>query len=96
MKNVGVKKYRLIDYFDVWGNAKEGWEVNNQCVFMDDISITDDATDKDILNYLASEPINFLNTSDMRRVRIEDYADGILEIYEVKGHKPIGCLMEKF
>jgi hypothetical protein len=24
-------KYRLINYFDVWGNAREGWEVNNLC-----------------------------------------------------------------
>ena len=24
-------KYRLINYFDVWGNAREGYEVNNLC-----------------------------------------------------------------
>lgn len=23
--------YSLINYFDVWGNAKDGWEVNNLC-----------------------------------------------------------------
>ena len=24
--------WRLIHYFDVWGNAKEGYEVNNLCI----------------------------------------------------------------
>lgn len=24
-----MDKYRVIDYFDVWGNAEDGWEVNN-------------------------------------------------------------------
>ena len=24
-------KIRITNYFDVWGNAKDGWEVNNLC-----------------------------------------------------------------
>jgi hypothetical protein len=24
-------KYRLVNYFDVWGNDKDGYEVNNLC-----------------------------------------------------------------
>lgn len=83
-------KYELINYFDVWGNAKDGWEVNNQCVEFDDLVITDDATEKDILNYLVS--IKFLTTSDRRRVRIEEYGAEMMEIYEVKGHRPIASL----
>ena len=47
-------KYRLIDYFDVWGNAKEGYEVNNLCTF----AIVDfrnyPPTDTDILKKLKS------------------------------------------
>ncbi len=26
-----MRKFRLINYFDVWGNARDGWEINNQC-----------------------------------------------------------------
>ena len=40
--------YSLINYFDVWGNAKDGWEVNNLCTEKTGITITDDATDKDM------------------------------------------------
>lgn len=30
MKN--ERRYRLINYFDVWGNAEVGYEVNDLCV----------------------------------------------------------------
>ena len=30
-------KLRLINYFDVWGNKKDGWEVNNLCTEWDDV-----------------------------------------------------------
>ena len=85
-----MKKYSLINYFDVWGNAKDGWEVNNQCVEFDDLVITDDATEKDILKYLVS--IGFLATSDRRKVKIDDLGD-YMEIYAVKGNMPLGLLM---
>lgn len=29
--NKHVMKVELIDYFDVWGDPINGWEVNNQC-----------------------------------------------------------------
>lgn len=82
--------YDLIYCSDVWGNAKDGWTVNNQCIEATDLHIEPDMTDKEILNFLVS--IGFLSTSDRRRVGIED--DGtVIEIYEVKGHKPLGVLM---
>lgn len=86
-----VKQYTLRNYFDVWGNAKEGWEVNNSCIEFNDLNITDDATEKDILKYLVQ--IGFLVTSDRRKVRIDmaTYADA-MEIYQVKGRKPLGVL----
>jgi hypothetical protein len=24
-----MDKYKVVDYFDVWGNEQDGWEVNN-------------------------------------------------------------------
>jgi hypothetical protein len=26
-----MDKYKVINYFDVWGNEEDGWEVNNLC-----------------------------------------------------------------
>lgn len=81
-----MKTYTLINYFDVWGNEKDGYEVNNQCVECDDLVITDDATPKDICNYLKDR--GYLTTSDMRRLTVEDYGDTI-EILKRKGYKPL-------
>ena len=81
--------FRLINYFDVLGNPKEGWEVNNLCVEKEGITIVDDATEKEILHFL--KEIRFLTTDDMRRVRLENYGDG-WEIYAVKGWMPLGRL----
>lgn len=44
--------WKLIDYFDVWFCEDEGYWVNNQCVAKEGITITDDATNEDIFNYL--------------------------------------------
>lgn len=86
-------KYDIINYTDVWGNPTDGWEVNdvehlNKCV-----TINDDDTDKQILEKLVS--IGFLATSDMRRVMLEDFGSDI-EIYQVKGHRPLGMLTPQY
>lgn len=83
-------KYSLINYFDVWGNAKDGYEVNNLCTEKTGITIADDATDKEILNYLMQ--IGFLATSDMRKVKIDTSDFNMMEIYAVKGMYPLGRL----
>ena len=86
MVNTKVCSYRLINYFDVWGNCKDGWEINNQCVEMEDLNLTEDATNKDICEYL--KKTGYLKTSDMRRLAVIDYGDYI-EICERKGMKPL-------
>lgn len=86
--------YTLRNYFDVWGNAKDGWEVNDSCIEFNDLHITEDATEKDILNYL--KEIGFLTTSDRRRVRLDNSYMDMIEIYEVKGQKPIGALIMNY
>ena len=44
--------FELIDYYDVWGNSADGWEVNNLATVARDIVITDDATQRDIMECL--------------------------------------------
>lgn len=85
-----VNTYTLINYFDVWGNKKDGYTVNNQCIEADDINITDDATPKEICEYLKN--INMLATSDMRRLEVVDYGD-LIEINEKKSGCPLFGLM---
>lgn len=82
--------YDLINYFDVWGNNKDGYDVNDLCVQESGLFIADDATSKDIANFLVR--IGFLNTSDLRRIRIIDNCDGMIEIEAVKDNYPIGRL----
>ena len=47
-------KYRLIDYFDVWGNEQDGYDVNNLACILTGITITNDSTEKDIKKWLSS------------------------------------------
>lgn len=51
MVEVEVHTYELINQFDVWGNACEGWEVNNQCS-EGRLEITNDASDLDLIRAL--------------------------------------------
>lgn len=84
-----MSKYRLINYFDVWGNEKDGYEINNLCVEADDLWISDDSTEKEILKFLVQ--IGFLRTSDRRKVYIEELGE-MMEIYQRKGNYPLGRL----
>lgn len=88
-----MNTYTLINYFDVWGNEVDGYEVNNQCVEAKDIVIADDATDKEVLNKLVE--MGFLNTSDMRRLVVENDWNCGIEILEKKGMKPLYGLRRK-
>lgn len=47
-----MDKYKLIDYFDVWFNEEEGYWVNDLCTYTEGITITDDASDEEIFDYL--------------------------------------------
>ena len=78
--------YTLINYFDVWGNKQDGYEINNQCMEFDDWYIDDNATHKDILEYLVNA--GYLRTSDMRKVNIDDYGN-YMEVFQVKNHIPM-------
>lgn len=87
---MSIKTWTLINYFDVWGNKKEGFEINNQCIEFDDLYIDDTSTKKEIIKYLKS--INFLSKhADLRTIIIEDHGDRY-ELYERKTQRPICCL----
>ena len=55
------KRYELVNYFDVWGNEEEGYEVNDSCI-EDNLEIADDMSDSDIVDLLCE--LGYLTTTD--------------------------------
>lgn len=53
-----TNRWQLVNYLDVWGNKKDGWEVNN--LYREDKYLEDavDKTDEELINWL--KEINFL------------------------------------
>lgn len=88
----GTNKYRLVDYFDVWGNEEDGYEVNNLTTIADDIIITDDATEQDILDLLYS--MEYLNTKDLSKIDIEWFDPDMIELSDASNGCPI-CRLER-
>ena len=82
-----MNRYKLVDYFDVWGNEEEGWEVNDLCTIFDDLYMEDDITDEDIIDYLIS--IDYLNSKAKEGVIIQ--GDGVMiELVSKENGCPIG------
>lgn len=88
-KTSSYTKYRLIDYFDVWGNEEDGFEVNNLACIEENIIISDDSTNEDIINYLFK--ICYLNTNDCSLFEVENNWD-MIEI-SLKNGFPV-CRLE--
>ena len=88
--NNGYTRYELIDYFDVWGNAEDGWEVNNQSVEFDDLMIANDCSDEEIIDFLIE--IGYLSPAAKNQVMIEFYDSDWMEIVREEDYYPICCL----
>lgn len=86
--------WSLINYFDVWGNEEDGWEVNNSAIEFDDLYLADDTTDEELVDYLKS--IGFLH----RNAKVSDfdiYSDGeIIEFCDADTLEPICCLRRNY
>ena len=85
-----VNHYKLIDYFDVWGNAEDGWEVNDLTTVEDDIVIAEDSTDEEIIDFLVR--IEYLKPEAKELVHLESYNNEMIEIVQTKDDYPIGRL----
>ena len=85
-------KYKLVDYFDVWGNEEEGFWVNNQCVIEDEITIAENSTDDEILEYL-SKTFGWLSEESVKagEITIESQDDNWIEFIATNGY-PLGRL----
>lgn len=82
--------YDLIDYFDVWGNEEDGWDVNNISKVESDIWIDDDLSDDEIVDYLIDQ-VGFF--SPKARGNIEVVGDGdFIEFFDARTDMPLGRL----
>ena len=79
-------KCTLVDYFDVWGNPEDGWEVNNLSR-EDTFYIKDNFTDEDMIKKLID--IEYLN-SDVKVENFEIWDEGcFIEFFEAGNHLPL-------
>lgn len=84
--------FKLIDYFDVWGNEEDGWEVNDLCTLFDDLHLTEDVTDKDIIDYLYS--IEYLSGNNPDDYEVLWTDRDFCEIFLAENQYPI-CRLER-
>jgi hypothetical protein len=85
-----VLKYNLVNYFDVWGNAVEGWEVNNLCS-EGIVEITENATKSDLIQALIDKGF-FLDTVIEKDVEIQNDFE-MIEFFVESNMYPI-CRLE--
>lgn len=83
-------KYKLVDYYDVWGNEEDGFEVNDIAVIADDVVISDDADEQDILDLLYN--MEYLNTKDPNKVYVNMSDFDMMELFDATNDCPIGRL----
>ena len=89
-----VNKYKIVDYFDVWGNPVDGWEVNDLTSYYDTdetcLQISEDATDEEIIDFLIQ--IEYLKPEAKELVHLESQDNEMIEIVQIKNDYPIGRL----
>lgn len=85
-----VNHYKLIDYFDVWGNETDGWEINDLTTVEDDIIFAEDSSDEEIIDFLIQ--IEYLKPEAKELVHLESYDNEMIEIVQTKDDYPIGRL----
>lgn len=83
-------KFQLIDYFDVWGNEEEGWEVNSLArtdIYIDIDTKNDDETDI-LIKLVEAE---YLNPKAIDEICVNWLEVNFIEMETEKGY-PIGRL----
>ena len=81
-------KATLINYFDVWGNAEEGYEVNNLCK-EGELTLNENFTDEDLLQEL--KDIGFIiEEATMKDITFYWVGPEMIELYETAKGYPLG------
>lgn len=88
--------FDLIDYFDVWGNEEDGWEVNDQSVVEEKIWISDDTTEEELFNYLKDTVGYFNKNTKFSDVEIQWYDPDFIEIFQASDGCPVCSLRKSY
>jgi hypothetical protein len=80
--------YRVVNYFDVWGNEQDGWEVNNLCE-EGYITVKDYTNVEEIVKALQNMERPFLNEQASAEALevMNDYE--FIEFYEKRNGCPL-------
>ena len=93
-ENAMMEKWDLWDYCDVWGNEQDGYEVNDCCKVLEDITITDEADNDSIIEYL--KIVDYLRkdckTDDFYIMWDVDY----IEIFQKSNGFPLCCFRKEY
>jgi hypothetical protein len=81
--------FELVDYFDVWGNEEDGFQVNNAMVIGRGIDEKVVKNKRSIMKYL--KDTGFLKTDARGRDIIVTGYDEFIEVVENKNHYPLCC-----
>lgn len=84
-------KATVINYFDVWGNEKDGWEVNNQCLESKTLELPEDFNNADLLKELKAK--GFIKKHcRLNMLNFEQLGFESIEISERRNGMPIYCI----
>lgn len=88
MESAGTITATLINYFDVWGNAEDGYEINNLCK-EGELTLNENFTDAELLQEL--QDIGFIvEEATMKDITFEWAGSEMIEIYETEKWYPLG------
>lgn len=85
-----VNDYEIVDYFDVWGNPEDGFEVNDLSRTGEIVTIDDSASEDDVIDGLIR--VGYLRPDAKGRVSVDLWGDGYIELVEDETGMPIGRL----
>jgi hypothetical protein len=84
--------WSFVDYYDVLGNAEDGWDVNGVSVEFDDLYLDPDITDEEIVEYLKN--IGYF-TEDVQLSDLEIWDDGnMIEFSKADDGMPL-CRLQR-
>lgn len=84
------EKFRLVNYFDVWGNEEDGWEVNNLCT--EGTYESEGNTDEAYLHMLIHEANFLLDTVTLDDIEFSQDSFEMIEFSRKDNGKPLGRL----
>lgn len=85
-----LMKFQVVDYYDVWGNETDGWDVNG--VSREDyyIDLVFDNTDDEIIEKLVE--VRYLSVDAVDHVNVDWLDDTMIELTVKEDGFPLGRL----